>query len=93
MARELISKKTRQVFREYFVGTTLGIIADEFDAAGIEPDRDFTPSTSGARRGFVEQHYHALDLTRTHLINASAGCRCIRVGESRGSSRRVARGG
>ena len=33
MSADLISIKTRQLFREYFVGTTLRFISDEFDAA------------------------------------------------------------
>jgi hypothetical protein len=41
--KDLISKKTRQLIREYFVGTTLAIIADEFDAADITADRDYDP--------------------------------------------------
>ena len=35
MSGDLISIKTRQVFREYLVGTTLRFISDEFDAARI----------------------------------------------------------
>ena len=62
MARELISRKTRIEFREYFVGLTLSEISDEYDSADIECDRNYTPRTSGQRRSLVEQYYHTLDL-------------------------------
>jgi hypothetical protein len=63
MGQELISKKTRNEFREYLVGWTLRTIANEFDAADIACDNDFQPPTSGERRSLVEQYYHSLDLT------------------------------
>jgi Abortive infection C-terminus len=61
---DLVSRKSRTELREYFVGTTLSIISDEFDAADIAFDPDYTPPTSGARRSLVEQYYHSLDWTR-----------------------------
>ena len=42
MAKELISKKTRYEFREYFVGMTLRQIEMEFDAADVPFDEDRT---------------------------------------------------
>jgi hypothetical protein len=59
----IISKKTRLEFREYFVGTTLREIAQEFDAADVPFDGDFTPQESGQRRSLVEQYYHAVDFS------------------------------
>ncbi len=61
--RELISKKTRIVFREFLVGWTLREIENEFSGAGLEPDRSHDPQLGGQRREFVEQHYHAVDFT------------------------------
>ncbi|MFA5110266.1 MAG: abortive infection family protein [Desulfobaccales bacterium] len=64
MTHELISKKTRNEFREYFVGTTLRIIELEFDAADVPFDKDYNPSISGERRSLVEKYYHAVDWTK-----------------------------
>lgn len=64
MSTDLISKKTRQEFREYFVGTTLRQIEMAFDAADVACDTSYNPSTSGARRSLVEQYYHSIDFSR-----------------------------
>jgi hypothetical protein len=61
---DLISKKTRQEFREYFVSTTLRVIADEFDAADAPCDSAYDSPVSGQRRGLVEQYYHSVDWTK-----------------------------
>jgi virulence-associated protein VapD len=53
---DLISKKTRIEFREYFVGTSLRHISQEFDAADVPCDADFQPRESGQRRSLVEQY-------------------------------------
>jgi len=63
MSSDLISIKTRQLFREYFVGTTLRFISDEFDAARVDCDTSYQPPTSGARRSLVEQYYHSVNWT------------------------------
>ena len=63
MSADLISIKTRQLFREYFVGTTLRFISDEFDAARIDCDSAYQPPVSGQRRGLVEQYYHSVNWT------------------------------
>lgn len=63
MARDLISIKTRQAFREFLVGWTLREIADKFDAAGVPCDLEYQPPVAGQRRSFVEQYYHAVDWT------------------------------
>jgi hypothetical protein len=60
---DLISKKTRTEFREYFVGTTLRTISEEFDAADVPFDGDYTPPEKGQRRSLVEQYYHAVDFS------------------------------
>jgi len=59
----IISKKTRLEFREYFVTTTLRHISQEFDAADVPCDADYNPPESGARRSLVEQYYHAVDFS------------------------------
>lgn len=64
MANELISKKTRYEFREYFVGKTLREIEIEFDSADVPFDANFEPSTSGERRSLVEKYYHSVDWTK-----------------------------
>lgn len=63
MSEELISIKTRQVFRENMVGWVLRQIADEFDAATIDCDLSYDPSVSGQRRTLIEQYYHTVDWT------------------------------
>jgi hypothetical protein len=60
---DLISKKTRTAFREYFVGTTLRTISDEFDAADVPFANDYSPQESGQRRSLVEQYYHAVNFS------------------------------
>ena len=65
MPRELISKKTRNEFREYFVGSsTLRQIEMEFDAADVPFDGAYEPPMAGKRRSLVEQYYHAVDFTK-----------------------------
>ncbi len=64
MAEDIISKKTRYEFREYFVGRTLREIESEFDAADVPFDEKYEPTTSGQRRSLVEQYYHAVDWTK-----------------------------
>ena len=61
MTGDFISKKTRNEFREFLTGWVLREIEMVFEEAGVTFDKDFTPQTSGARRSFVEQHYHVLD--------------------------------
>jgi hypothetical protein len=61
MSQELLSIKTRQVFRENMVGWVLREIADEFDAAKVDCDLSHQPLVSGQRRTLVEQYYHTVD--------------------------------
>ena len=62
--KPMISRRTLNELREYFVATTLRVIDDEFTAAGVEPDTEYEPPVSGMRRTLVEQYYRTLDLTR-----------------------------
>jgi len=63
MSGDLISMKTRQVFREHLVGWTLRTISDEFDAAGVFCDLEYQPPVSGQRRSLIEQYYHSINWT------------------------------
>lgn len=58
---DLISKRTRNAFREELVGWTLAEISTEFDNEGFRPDVAHDPGVSGQRRGLVEQLYHRID--------------------------------
>jgi hypothetical protein len=68
MSRELISKKTRNEFREYLVGWYVRQIDMEFDAAGIARRTDYSPNLPGVRRSLVEQYYASLDFTNWHDV-------------------------
>jgi hypothetical protein len=57
MSRELISKATRNDFREVLVGFTLHEIDMVFESGGIAPRSDYSPQLSGARRCLVEKYY------------------------------------
>jgi Abortive infection C-terminus len=61
MSGDLISRRTRQEFREYFVGTSLRIIGDAFDAEEIACGASYNPQVGGARRSLVEQYYHSVN--------------------------------
>jgi hypothetical protein len=61
MSADLISKRTRNAFREELVGWTLAEITTEFDNEGFSPDGDHNPGVGGQRRGLVEQLYHRID--------------------------------
>lgn len=61
MPEPILSLKTRNEFREYFVATSLRIISEAFDGAGVRCDSAYLPSTGGQRRTLVEQYYHSVD--------------------------------
>jgi hypothetical protein len=58
---DILSKRTRNAFREELVGWTLAEIATEFDNEGFKPDYEHDPQVGGQRRGLVEQLYHGID--------------------------------
>ncbi|MBF0135067.1 MAG: abortive infection family protein [Magnetococcales bacterium] len=70
----LISKKTRNRFREFLVGWIKHDIKMIFEEAGIQCDTKHQPQYKGERRCLVEQHYHTLDFTNQSdirkLLNA-----------------------
>lgn len=61
MPRELVSRKARLELREYFVGTTLSVISNEFESADIESIPIDLPNISGQRRRLVEEYYASID--------------------------------
>lgn len=61
MSRDLISKATRNEFREVLTGHTLREIEMFFDAGNLKPRRDHDPQVGGQRRGLVECYYANLD--------------------------------
>lgn len=63
MTRDLISKTTRNEFREILVGYTLREIEMTFDAGGLMPRADYQPTVNGQRRGLVEGYYANLDFS------------------------------
>lgn len=63
MTRDLVSKTTRNEFRELLVGYTLREIEMTFDAGGLAPRQGYQPAVSGQRRGLVEAYYANLDFS------------------------------
>lgn len=63
MTRDLISKTTRNEFREILTGHTLREIEMTFDAGSLAPRADYQPTVSGQRRGLVEAYYANIDFT------------------------------
>ena len=61
VSRELISKATRNRFREILVGFVLRDIDMIFEEAGFSPKEDYDPPFDGARRTRVEQYYAGID--------------------------------
>jgi hypothetical protein len=63
MMRDLISKTTRNQFREHLTGYTLREIEMIFDAGGLTPRVNYQPTVGGQRRGFVEAYYANLNFS------------------------------
>lgn len=61
MSKDLISKATRNEFREVLTGYTLREIQMMFDAGNLSPCRDYDPQVGGERRSLVECYYADLD--------------------------------
>ena len=62
--RDLISKATRDEFREVLSGFVLRKIHMVFEAAGFKARMDFQPAIpSGERRTLVEQYYAGIDFS------------------------------
>lgn len=54
---DLVSKSTRNEFREAMVGFTLREIDMIFESADLAPRGNYQPPVTGQRRGLVEQYY------------------------------------
>jgi HEPN domain-containing protein len=63
MKSDLISKPTRNEFREVLVGYTLREIEMTFDAGNLTPRSDYDPQIGGQRRSLVERYYANIDFT------------------------------
>jgi Abortive infection C-terminus len=63
MSRELISKTTRNEFRELLTGYTLREIEMAFDAGNLAPRAGYQPTVAGQRRGLVEAYYADIDFS------------------------------
>jgi HEPN domain-containing protein len=61
MTADLISKATRNEFREVLVGFTLREIDMIFEAGGLVARSDYVPPVSGQRRSLVEQYYASIN--------------------------------
>lgn len=65
MAKDLISKKTRNEFCEFFTHAyTVREIEQEYDAADLYAAEGYTPRTSSARRAQVCLHEHNADFSK-----------------------------
>ena len=63
MSKELISKATRNEFREVLTGYVLREINTIFEAGGLTPLEGYQPTVGGQRRGLVETYYANLDFS------------------------------
>jgi len=63
MSRELISKATRNEFREVLTGFVLREIDMFFEAGGLSPKAGYDPQIGGQRRSLVECYYANIDFT------------------------------
>jgi hypothetical protein len=63
MSRDLISKSTRNEFRELLTGFVLREIDMIFESSDLSASNDSFPNISGARRTRVEQYYANIDFS------------------------------
>jgi abortive infection Abi-like protein len=63
VSKDLISKGTRNEFREFLTGHTLREIEMFFDAGNLVPRPGHDPQVGGQRRSLVECYYANLDFT------------------------------
>ena len=65
---DLISKTTRNEFRETLVGFVSRDIEMFFDGSGLTCNEDYNPPVSGARRSLVEQYYASINFSSPNDI-------------------------
>jgi hypothetical protein len=63
MSKELISKATRNEFREVLTGHVLREIDMLFEAGELTPLEGYQPTVGGQRRGLVESYYANIDFS------------------------------
>ena len=68
MTRDLVSRRTRNDFREFLAGWTLREIQVAFDGADIRCDRAHHPRVEGKRRACVEQYYVTLNFAKPAAV-------------------------
>ena len=68
MSRDLISKATRNEFREVLTGYVLREIDMLFEAGGLTPRTDHDPQVGGQRRSLVECYYANIDFSSVQDI-------------------------
>lgn len=69
MKPDLISKATRNAFRESLTWFSLRKIRMIFDGAGVSPKLNYDPGLSGERRTLVEQYYAGIGFGSSHDID------------------------
>lgn len=87
---ELISKRTRNAFREELVGWTLAEISTEFDNEGFKPDHAFESGVGGQRRELVEQLYHRIDFADPRQVTRILEVYQTVIARARGVSPEIA---
>lgn len=65
---DLISRATRNAFREHLVGWTLREITTVFSNEDFRPSPDTPPGVGGERRTLVEQFHNAIDFTNPREV-------------------------
>ncbi|MBR2688772.1 MAG: abortive infection family protein [Aquamicrobium sp.] len=70
MTRDLISKTTRNEFREVLTSHTLREIEMAFDAGNFTPRAGYQSTVSGERRGLVEAYYANLDFSSPSAVKS-----------------------
>lgn len=72
MTRDLVSRATRNEFREILTGFVLREIDMIFESANLSPRTDYTPPVGGQRRSLVEQYYANIDFTSPNDVKKLA---------------------
>ncbi len=72
MNKEIISKATRNAFREELTRFTLREIEGVFDTANLVPNESFVPLSGGQRRTLVEKYYANIDFSKPEDVRKTA---------------------
>lgn len=74
MNKEIISKATRNAFREELTRFTLREIEGVFDTANLVPNESFVPLSGGQRRTLVEKYYANIDFSKPEDVRKNCYC-------------------